>query len=67
VVFDQLAHAAARRSRRTTVDFYQCVGAWLSYESRCDARIALVCEEELAGATVRRNKTDGCRGVCIEE
>ena len=66
MVFDQLAHAAARRSRRTTVDDYQCVGAWLSYEFRRDSRIAFVCEEELAGAAVRR-KTDGCMGVCIEE
>jgi hypothetical protein len=67
VVFDQLAHAAARRSKADHRGRYQCVGAWLSYESRCDSRIALVCEEELAGATVRRNKTDGCMGVCIEE
>ena len=35
----------------------ECVGAWLSYECRCDSRIAFgVCmrTQELSGATVRR-------------
>jgi hypothetical protein len=48
VVFDQLAHAAA--ARRSKVDHHRgcslgggmCVGAWLSYECRCDSRIAFV-------------------------
>jgi hypothetical protein len=45
VVFDQLSHAAAQVLAAWAI----CVGAWLSYEFRCDSRIALVCEELACG------------------
>ena len=63
MVFDQLAHAAARSPNGPRAAWaILCMGAWLCYEARCDSRIALLWE---GSSRAQRCGVDGWVYVCM--